>query len=1001
MKRIANWIAFLVLLSVIAPHLRAQSTLTPNVSFQIPAYQQVNWQVPINFNFNILDQILGGYLTLQTGPTPVISHTSNWVTANTTPTTITNFVGGFSGQTIRLFCPSGDTFTTVSSSSATISLQQPFTCNSGVISLTLTLIGNVWTETGRGTAAGSGLPAGADGDVQTKSGGAFAGGTQLTALAQKSATNDAIVYASPNGSDSNDGFSWGTAKLTVLGAYNALPSAGGTIYVSGSTFNNTTAVHCTPTSGQGLGFANSLDPNFSSMPEVISGMYWVKASNNVSVVGVSGNQASQNAIQAPAVFLACGGNTSPAFQLSGVIGYSFQNLAVAYPRQSWILGVDSNGHRAPNPAGVTNVTLSNVYAQIYNSPGTSTFGPTIDIGSALWLHIYNSSVQGNTAAAATTTNRYAINMDTGADNGYCTLCYIENDNFIGGGGLRIGTNNGGTSDITVTDATLEGSTTTTPVVDLVGTSNTKLKVFGGNTSDASDNPCEVRINPAVTATNVTVTNTTGLLMTVCGPAQIVNVGPGGSPLNARLISTAGIGQAMVTPEAQGQSGLYDGTNIAQTDEVRRNFSPALDRFANTSAGALSTGWQLPANWSVANGTGTITPGTAPDKTSNAGYLTSSADAAGTGCNSNTESAVRFGFVSMTYSPGDYILLGGWIQQGSPAPFVNDFALELWNPSGNPTYQAIAGSGGGTGGSCLGINPPNYQNDGNWQWAWQLVKVTSTAGSFTGRFLAIYAANNPINVYMPTLVKVPASAFALTAAPTFSSASETGNVVTVTTSAAHHLTLSQPFVMSGCSVSGYNGSQVVTTTPSGTTFTYYDATGSLGTPTGCVITPGNDSEAADWALHYVPTSDDLPAGATDSTPRGVNVAFGGSGDNFHETMDHTALTANRTVTWPDRSGTPTFTFIPNTATSLGTPTAPANGCATPTTVSAPGLTTADVINVVANADISGVSGFGPGTNGGLYVQPYPTAGNVNFKVCNNTGSPLAPGSAITVNWNVLR
>src|SRR5579863_4556582 len=42
--------------------------------------------------------------------------------------------------------------------------------------------------------------------------------------AVKPQTSDALEYVSPNGSDNNDGLSIGTAKLTLLGAYNGLPS---------------------------------------------------------------------------------------------------------------------------------------------------------------------------------------------------------------------------------------------------------------------------------------------------------------------------------------------------------------------------------------------------------------------------------------------------------------------------------------------------------------------------------------------------------------------------------------------------------------------------------------------------------------------------------------------------------------------------------------------------------------------------------------------------------
>jgi hypothetical protein len=43
---------------------------------------------------------------------------------------------------------------------------------------------------------------------------------------------------------------------------------------------------------------------------------------------------------------------------------------------------------------------------------------------------------------------------------------------------------------------------------------------------------------------------------------------------------------------------------------------------------------------------------------------------------------------------------------------------------------------------------------------------------------------------------------------------------------------------------------------------------------------------------------------------------------------------------------------------------------------------------------------PLTTGMLTIIPYPSANNVNFKVCNNTNSSITPGG-ITLNWRVVR
>jgi hypothetical protein len=38
----------------------ASETTTPNIGLQVPAYDQGNWQVPTNYNWNLLDLIFGG-----------------------------------------------------------------------------------------------------------------------------------------------------------------------------------------------------------------------------------------------------------------------------------------------------------------------------------------------------------------------------------------------------------------------------------------------------------------------------------------------------------------------------------------------------------------------------------------------------------------------------------------------------------------------------------------------------------------------------------------------------------------------------------------------------------------------------------------------------------------------------------------------------------------------------------------------------------------------------
>jgi hypothetical protein len=48
----------------------------------------------------------------------------------------------------------------------------------------------------------------------------------------------------------------------------------------------------------------------------------------------------------------------------------------------------------------------------------------------------------------------------------------------------------------------------------------------------------------------------------------------------------------------------------------------------------------------------------------------------------------------------------------------------------------------------------------------------------------------------------------------------------------------------------------------------------------------------------------------------------------------------------------------------------------------------------------VTGYSPTTTGMLSIIGYPTSGNVNWRVCNNTAASITPG-AITLNWRVVR
>jgi hypothetical protein len=94
------------------------------------------------------------------------------------------------------------------------------------------------------------------------------------------------------------------------------------------------------------------------------------------------------------------------------------------------------------------------------------------------------------------------------------------------------------------------------------------------------------------------------------------------------------------------------------------------------------------------------------------------------------------------------------------------------------------------------------------------------------------------------------------------------------------------------------------------------------------------------------------------------------------------------------------FIASGTAALGTAAISSATCATVVTVAATGVATTDVVTAGFNGDPTAVTGYIPATTGMLTIIVYPTAGNINVKVCNNTSSSITPG-AITLNWKVVR
>lgn len=111
------------------------------------------------------------------------------------------------------------------------------------------------------------------------------------------------------------------------------------------------------------------------------------------------------------------------------------------------------------------------------------------------------------------------------------------------------------------------------------------------------------------------------------------------------------------------------------------------------------------------------------------------------------------------------------------------------------------------------------------------------------------------------------------------------------------------------------------------------------------------------------------------------------------------TDSTTMTFPSTSATIART-VASGAKALGTGAISSATCATVASDTATGTLTTDAITVSFNGDPTAVTGYTPVTSGALTIFYYPTADNVNFKVCNLTAGSITPG-AVTINWRVVR
>ena len=517
-----------------------------------------------------------------------------------------------------------------------------------------------------------------------------------------------VQYVDFSGNDSNDGFSWGTAKATVMAAYDALPADGGTIFIMQGPGGNAGLIPATNTAGEGIWIMGPNDPNYASPPPG-----WRRFKPSVDFIGVAGTARPANSHSGIQVAMATTGpgRNQPCIWLSALGGpILFQNLACPAAGRGIVIG-ESSDNRRDGSGQVANATFDNV--AVGGSPGA-------DItGGSFWLYFNNCVLNGfggNPSAPANELVAMLIDGTGIAGNG---LIFVTNLSANGGGnegGIRFVTGSGANS-LTVNGMTSEA--VAGPAIYVTDTTNYTTFSFE-NITNADPGPGPgggdaVMIGGAGPPGAVLVSGSN--LGAVVGPATVLSQYPNGQ------INT------QETPEQMGQVGFFNGYVVGETDAARRNFSPVAVQFPNIAP-------QIPGQWLLPSGA-TVTSGIlAPDGTYGAGRVSAPVQS------QPGIPFVRFYARQISMTVGDYFIGGVWLR--SP---TSGFA-------GSPTIPILLG-----GDSTFSISgraqgavsaAPNV-----WSWQWLIYKITNvTVPSPYVEFGANVAAGSYLDAYAPILIHIP-------------------------------------------------------------------------------------------------------------------------------------------------------------------------------------------------------------------------------------------------------
>lgn len=641
------------------------------------------------------------------------------------------------------------------------------------------------------------------------------GGVVPATVSIKPKVNDNICYVSgPNGNDSNDGLSIGTAKLTIYSCLTTvLPGGTSTSVGNGTILISGFPSYGGPIPNQGFWLMGGTDPNFGSPP-----LGWLKTNNsfpttiNIDCFASYLSEASGNTPR-------CGmlaGSNSPVLipiWLSGVSGnIVFNNLELNNFLGSYIrLGIDSNGNRN-GLGGDSGLAFNNVGFNVGgcgSSPNQK--GPGVDIGSnTFWVwfkkldgsgcpkeifSIANSgAVRLNGTVTVTTTVTHDISnneMVTMTDipddsfNGSFTATFIDGTHFsYQNSGPNVTSGTGGHV-VTARTAAVNMDPGTGPGSGLIWFNDTNINggnfrwltgasgggFYATNTSyegsgsgsGTPDAPTFLVIGPKATSnaagTNIRIETVQQSDFNAPIPGVQVDAPSTNFPDLVQVENVAGYVRGKMTVICC--TAIASSTNTA-TYLRQQQYGIRQGQLIATGIDVARRGFSpiavkgtnlatLPAAWTFGSGTGTVTTGIqAPDLTNNAGRVTWSSGI--------PSASIQFYNSSAALNIGDSYIFGVWARSVTN----NGYAGGVF------PIQFVLNNGGGAGDACVGFQGQpsspaapvlgnansSVQGDGQWQWYSGVCKVAANPTVPGLMFAGIVDSTHTLDFYAPTVYLAP-------------------------------------------------------------------------------------------------------------------------------------------------------------------------------------------------------------------------------------------------------